>query len=307
MGLFKTLNGYRVSFLKKIFNINDLLVLVAIIIFGVTNVVIKLGLREMSPLSFVGFRMILTSLFMLGLLKAMEKSIGTNRSDFGHFCLLGLFGYTIFHLVFTIGINLTTAAAAAFLMATSPLCGAIIAVLLGLEKVSKKMILGILISLCGVGLLVSKDVPQTFDLANALVGDLLIVGAAFAFTLFTVLAKPALKKNSPLKVNTYSIVTGTIFMIPFTLPSVVSKDWLSLSPVGWFSIVFCVVITAGVSYTLWNRGVAKIGASKTQIYQNLTPVVTASLSIPVLGEMISPLQVLGALIAIIGVYIARRG
>ena len=72
-------------------------------------------------------------------------------------------------------------------------------------------------------------------------------------------------------------------------------------------MAFCIFITAGVSYTLWTRGVAKIGAAKTQIYQNLVPVTTVCLAFPILGERISSHQVVGGLVAIFGVYIARRG
>ena len=296
-----------VSILKTILNINDLLVFLAAVIFGATNAFIKLALREIDPLSFVGFRMILTSLFMWLLLRVCEKNTDTRRSDFWQFWLLGLFGYGVFHLIFTIGINYTTASDTAILMATSPLYGVILATLLGIDKVRKNMFMGILISICGIMILVSKDVSGSFRLIRPLMGNLLILVAAVSFAVYTVLAKPILGRNSPLKVNTYSLMTGTVFLLPFTLPSVTRHNWLSLSTSSWFVLLFCIIITAGVGYTLWNHGVAKIGPARTQIYQNITPVVTISFAVPLLGEAISVFQVLGALIAILGVYIARRG
>ena len=43
------------------------------------------------------------------------------------------------------------------------------------------------------------------------------------------------------------------------------------------------------------------------IYHNMVPVITISFAIPILGETISFLQFLGAVVAIAGIYIARRG
>jgi drug/metabolite transporter (DMT)-like permease len=293
--------------MEKTFNINDLFLLLSVVILATTNVLVKLALSEIGPLSFVGFRMVLTSLFMLGLLWAVEKDLRLNRRDFWPLCILGLFGYGSFHLLFTVGLDYTTSSDASILIATSPLYAAMLAPLLGAEKFGKKVIIGILISLCGVVIIVSKDIPRSFHFDRSVWGNLMEIGAAFSFAIFNVLAKPALERNSTLKVTTYSIIAGTVFLLPFTLREVVRQEWLSLSATGWFILAFCVVFTAGVSYTLWNRGIARIGAAKTQIYQNLIPVTTVSLAHPILGEALSFPQVLGGLVALIGVYIARRG
>jgi drug/metabolite transporter (DMT)-like permease len=293
--------------LKSIFNINDFLVLLVIIIWGASNTIIKLALREISPMGFVGLRLILSSFFMLAMLKISEKNIGASFSDFLKFTLLGLLGYGIFHPLFTAGLNYTTAADCSIIMATSPLFGVIISIAMQIEKVNKKNVLGILISLIGVFIVVSKDLPSTLAWATRFTGNLLMVGAVISFAFYTVLAKPTLEKNSPLKVNTYSIVTGTVILLPMAIKPVLSQNWLAVSPLAWFVLLFCVIISTGLSYTLWYRGVAQIGPTRTMIYHNLIPVTTISFAIPILGETISFYQVLGAFIAVIGIYIARKG
>jgi drug/metabolite transporter (DMT)-like permease len=293
--------------LKNIFNINDFLVLLVIIIWGASNTIIKLALREISPMGFVGLRLILSSFLMLAMLKISEKNIGASFSDFLKFTLLGLLGYGIFHPLFTAGLNYTTAADCSIIMATSPLFGVIISIAMQIEKVNKKNVLGILISLIGVFIVVSKDLPSTLAWATRFTGNLLMVGAVISFAFYTVLAKPTLEKNSPLKVNTYSIVTGTVILLPMAIKPVLSQNWLAVSPLAWFVLLFCVIISTGLSYTLWYRGVAQIGPTRTMIYHNLIPVTTISFAIPILGETISFCQVLGAFIAVIGIYIARKG
>jgi drug/metabolite transporter (DMT)-like permease len=293
--------------LKNIFNINDFLVLLVIIIWGASNTIIKLALREISPMGFVGLRLILSSFFMLAMLKISEKNIGASFSDFLKFTLLGLLGYGIFHPLFTAGLNYTTAADCSIIMATSPLFGVIISIAMQIEKVNKKNVLGILISLIGVFIVVSKDLPSTLAWATRFTGNLLMVAAVISFAFYTVLAKPALEKNSPLKVNTYSIVTGTVILLPMAIKPVLSQNWLAVSPLAWFVLLFCVIISTGLSYTLWYRGVAQIGPTRTMIYHSLIPVTTISFAIPILGETISFYQVLGAFIAVIGIYIARKG
>jgi drug/metabolite transporter (DMT)-like permease len=179
--------------------------------------------------------------------------------------------------------------------------------LMGAGKANRRVFIGILVSILGVAIIVSGGLPTSFQLLGSTLGDLLIMGGAISFAIYTVFAKPLLASNSPLKVNTYMGLAGTVFLLPLTYSHLTLADWASVSLRVWAILLFCIVITAGVSLTLWYRGVSKIGPTKTQIYQNLIPVTTIASAVPLLGETVSALQVLGALVAVMGIYIARRG
>lgn len=286
---------------------NDLFVVIAVAIWGASNPLVKFALYEISPNAFVGVRLILSSFLMLGALQRSEKSLRTNRADFFKFSLLGLFGYGIFHPLFTAGLKYSTASDCGIIMALSPLFGVIISLLMGMEKVTRNHFIGILISLVGVSILIGKDLPDIRNRSAHFIGNLFFLGAVISFAFYTVLAGPVLAKNSPLKVSAYAIVMGTIFSLPLTMRPMAEQNWPALSATAWIIVGFSAAMANCVSYTLWYRAVSKIGPARTMIYHNLVPVVTILLAIPILGEAVSRYQLLGAAVAISGIYIARRG
>ncbi len=77
---------------RPAFNINDLLVLLVIVIWGITNTFVKLALQETDPLTFLGIRTILTSLYMFFLLWIIEKKVSIRRGDLGSFLWVGFLG-----------------------------------------------------------------------------------------------------------------------------------------------------------------------------------------------------------------------
>ncbi len=292
---------------RPAFNINDLLVLLVIVIWGITNTFVKLALRETDPMTFLGIRTILTSLYMFFLLWIIEKKVSIRRGDLGSFLWVGFLGYTLFQFFYTIGFYYTTASSAAMILSTSPLYGVILSIVWGGEKAGRGVWAGILISILGVAIIISGGTLHSWRQMGSMLGELLIMGAAISFAFYTVFAKPLLLSNSPLKVNAYTGIAGTLFLLPLTYDHLTPSNWASISFTVWAILLFCIIITAGISLTLWYRGVSRIGPTKTQIYQNLVPVTTISSAIPILGETVSLLQVLGAAVAIIGIYIARRG
>jgi drug/metabolite transporter (DMT)-like permease len=70
-------------------------------------------------------------------------------------------------------------------------------------------------------------------------------------------------------------------------------------------VVYAGVLAIGVAYILWNRGVRKIGSSRTAAYQNLTPVVALLVAWAWLEEVPTPLQLAGAAVILVGISLAR--
>ena len=75
---------------------------------------------------------------------------------------------------------------------------------------------------------------------------------------------------------------------------------------GWIGMVLAHLFYAGamIGYFV---AIAKIGAASTTIFSNLEPIVAIVTAFFVLGQALSPLQLLGALIVVAALYIATRG
>ncbi|MCX5907526.1 MAG: DMT family transporter, partial [Deltaproteobacteria bacterium] len=175
--------------MKASFNINDLLVLLVIVIWGANNALMKLALAEIPLISFVGLRLISASIILFALLALSAKGLRISRGDLGRLSMIGFFGYTLFHPMFAAGLHYSTATDCALIMGTGPLFGGVIALSMGIERLTVRIIVGILISLFGVLVIVAKDLSGTLDIATRLGGNLILLAGVIFLSLSTVLGK----------------------------------------------------------------------------------------------------------------------
>jgi drug/metabolite transporter (DMT)-like permease len=166
---------------------------------------------------------------------------------------------------------------------------------------------GIIISFVGFYLVISNQYGGVQFSQKSLLGDVLIFTGNIFWALFTVFSWPMLKRYSPLKLSTLTMVYGTIFYVPFCLKNVLTADYSALSLNAWAILAYSAVFSLVIPYIVWYSSVKRIGNSKTAIYDNLVPILTILIAYHMIDERITPVQALGALIILVGVYLTRVG
>src|SRR5207248_9165142 len=123
------------------------------------------------------------------------------RRDLLRMAVLGLFGHGIFQVCFALGIARTTAANTSLLLALSPIVVALIAAGIKAERLLARAWIGVLASFGGVAVLVlGSGNGASLGLSGNL-GDLLILIGAVSWAIFTVMARPMLRRYSSLQLN----------------------------------------------------------------------------------------------------------
>ena len=98
---------------------------------------------------------------------------------------------------------------------------------------------------------------------------------------------------------------GTIALVALGGPSIWALEVNAISPGAWLGAVYSGVFALAVAYLIWNHGLEHIGGPRTAAFSNLVPVVALVTASLWLGEDTSPTQVVGAIIIIAGVWVAR--
>lgn len=277
------------------------------VIWGINFPVIKASLSEIPPLAFNALRFPLASLTVFLILRAAGPLPRPSRGDVFRLVALGVLGNLVYQVFFIFGADATLAGNASILLATSPAWTLALSTLRRHESPGAQVWVGILATLSGMCLVVLGGGLDVGLEGSSLKGDLLIVCAAFTWSLYTVGSRNLVLRYGSLPVTAWTLWVGSAGLVLLGLPSLSTTSAGQVSRLGWFGVAYAGALAIGLAYVLWYRGVQRIGNSRTAAYQNLTPVIALGVAWVWLGEVPGKLQVVGAAVILAGVSLARFG
>lgn len=291
---------------SKSFSSVDVLLVVMSFVWGLNFTIIKSALNFFQPLSFNALRFGLASILLLFFLKLMEKNLKIQRTDVKRFIILALIGNTLYQILFINGIFRTTAGNSSLILATTPIFVAMFNAYLGIEKVERRIWQSVIISFTGIALIVlGSGKPVSFN-AQTLQGDILILACTICWSAYTVLSKPLLKRYSPLKLVSLTVAMGTPPLIALAAPSMAAQKWKAIPLEAWLGLAYSACLAVAIGYAIWYTGVSRIGSAKTALYEYLITIIAIAASWILLGETMSSLQLMGAILVFIGLYLPRK-
>ncbi len=265
----------------------------------------KDALDELTPLAFNALRFILASVTVAMLLRAQGRRMLPPRPrDWKKIVPLALAGHVAFQLCFIYGLDRTRAGNAALLLATCPLWVVVLSGLLGRERFSWAVACGAVCTFAGTILLVVGGADAVGSSAE---GDLIMVGAAVLWALYTIFGRRMVKRHGSLEVTAWTLWAGTPIVVVAGLPGMAQAGLGSLSLSTWIALLHSGLLAIAVAYSIWYRAVGAIGQSRTAVYQNLVPVFALAAAWAWLGETPGLVQLAGASVILAGLVVARRG
>lgn len=276
------------------------------ILWGVSFIGTKMALETLTVFSYVFFRFFLASIIFIFLLqrRGMPR---LDRSMVIRMIVLALlqpFGYFLFE---TLGLKYTAATKASLLIALIPLAVAGASRLILKEKIRKKTLAGIILSVGGVFLLVIGGPEGLESLGGAVKGDLFILGAVFSGAFYMILTRDISRKLSPFYITAFQIFLGTLFFLPFFLVDLPKVDWPGVSLRSAGGVLYNVLGGTLGGFLCYNFALTHLKASTVAVFVNGIPIVTALAAWIILGEVLAPLQMAGGAIVLLSVILTTGG
>ena len=273
-----------------------------VVIWGLNFAVAKRALETLDPLAFNALRYLLASAFVFVVLRRQGRLDLPAREDWKRIGVLGMLGNGIYQLVFIIGLDLTTAGSGSLMFAVMPVFVLILERWSGVRHALRSWV-GAAASIVGVGL-VSGAALRLVG-AEALLGNLLMIAAAAFWALYTQGSQPLIRRYGAVRTTAWTLWTGAGFIFLVGVPSLLRQDWAAVDGVSWGGLFYSAFLSIGLAYLLWSRSVGKLGGSRPAIYSNLTPVVALAAGALWLGERVTALSLIGAVLVIGGVMLVR--
>lgn len=267
---------------------------------------VKMGIMAIGPLAFSFLRFILSALLMFFVLYITEKNPWVEVKDLPYFLFLGLLGFGIYQPLWSYGLKLSLASHSALILSLSPVVVSLVAFLRKEELVGGINLSGVIVGFGGVMFLVSQGGSGDYSSESVLYGDLLTLGAAISWGLYSYFGKNMVKKYSPLKTSTWSILWGLMFMFPICIGETLQIRAEDFSFSLLLSLSYSVVLSSLVAYIIWMQCVREIGATRTVSSQYITQVVGVIAAWMIFGEPLGWQVFLGMAFISLGLWLVNR-
>lgn len=274
------------------------------IIWGTTFISTKVLLNEMQPIDVLIYRF-LAGYLVLMLICPKPLPFTGLKEEFWYLAA-GLSGVTIYFLCENIALTYTYAANVGVIVSTAPMFTALLAFLfLKEERPKKYFFFGFLVAMSGI-LLINYNGRVTLKLNP--IGDILAIGAAFVWAVYSIIIKKHLNMDEKMIAATRRIIFyGLISMLP--VGAMMGFRW---NPTGLLkpeiigNLLYLSIGATSICYVIWNWTVKEIGALRASVYIYIVPVITIMASAIFLGEKPGIVTITGAFLTIVGLLLSEK-
>jgi drug/metabolite transporter (DMT)-like permease len=228
---------------------------------------------------------------------------GLTRGDAVRVAAAGLLVVVGYHMFLNVGTRYTTAGIAALVVALAPGLTMLLAFTVGLDRISRRRIVGLAVAFSGVAIVVALGSGSDLSFESAR-GPLIVLGAPLAFALYNVILKPLLGRYDLLALTAATSLVGTVGLSPFVRGStldVVADATASEAAL----LLYLGVLATLLGYIFWNAGLKGLGPTRAVTYAYAIPPLAVTFGAILLGEPVTIWLALGGALVVGGIAAAQ--
>jgi drug/metabolite transporter (DMT)-like permease len=276
-----------------------------LLMWSVNYVAAKIALVHFDPITLVAFRFEVAGAVMLAIYLAQRRRMALERRHIWIFAYLAFLGVVVNQGLFTIGLNYTTSAHSALIVAMDPILILALARAMGIESLTPGKVIGMGLAFVGIALLETENGSPAHS--PLLFGDLISLGGAVGFSIYAVLAKRIADQYDAVALNTFNCVGAAILFLPLAIRQGIQLRWSSVPWQGWAGMCYMAVFSSVLAYLLFYWALRHMDASRVAVINYLQPILVILLATAFLSEHLTRHLLAGTALVLLGVYLAERG
>ncbi|NDK32437.1 DMT family transporter [Nesterenkonia haasae] len=256
---------------------------------------------ELSPLPLALLRLLAGVVVLTGLLALSRRAslFLPNRRALLFATGYGILWFALYTVAFNWAHHFADAGTVSLIVNVNPLLVAIGAGLFFNERISRRLLTGMAISLMGIGLITAAGGTE----ALAASGILLALLAAFLFAGGTLVQKLALRETSPLTATWLGCVAGTVSLLPFLGQTI--QEVSVASSTTLIAALYLGVGPTALAFWFWGYAMTRFPAGRVASFALTVPAIVVVMSALFLHELPPSLAIIGGAISLLGVGVAQ--
>lgn len=231
------------------------------------------------------------------------KPLHLGRRGWFTLALMAFCGITLNQIFYIGGIARTSVTHAGLIQAVQPVLVLLLAFVLGMEALSFRKWVAMLLAFVGVGTLLVGRPPQ--GSTARWTGDLMLFVACAVFAYYTILMKDAAAIYDGVTLNALVFGLGAFLLLPFCARSVGQVRWAHIPAQAWWGLTYMVLFGSFVAYLIYAYALQELAASKVAAFSYLQPLMAVALGVWLMREQVTMRIAAGGAMILAGVYLAQ--
>jgi drug/metabolite transporter (DMT)-like permease len=275
---------------------------------GGTFIAGRIVAQNVGPYSASFLRFAVASLFLIFFAwKAEGRFPAVKRNRIIPVILLGLTGVFAYNIFFFKGLKIIGAGRAALIIANNPVLITLLSSLFFKERLSLVKIAGVVISVSGAIVVISRGNPLEMLNGGLGWGELYIFCCVLSWVAFSLIGKSVMSELSPIVSVTYSSVIGAVFLFVPAYFEGITSGFANYSVPEWLGIIYLGFFGTVLGFVWYYEGIKKIGPSRAGLFINFVPVSAVFLAFFILREPVTISLLIGTILVSAGVYLTNSG
>ena len=242
-----------------------------------------------------------TAMLLFVLLRRGAGSLRVVRRDLLFLFPLGILGIGAFYWLYFFTVRESTVGTAAILLYSSPAFVALLAWIFLKETLGLLRLLALTLTFGGIFLVVGGYDPGTLEVSPLVLTAGLLSGLTYG--LYSIFGKPMAGHLEPAVILSYALGFGSLLLVLAALPTFYTL--VGLSSRSYTLLFMLAVVHTALAFGLYTVGLKRLDAGQAAIVATVEPVVAGAIGVVLLGEKLTALKVIGALLVLAGAALAQ--
>ena len=276
--------------------------------FGSSMVVSRFGVGQFEPSTYIGIRMIMSSLMALAVYRlATGRRLPRDRELWKRAGLLGIFGTAVPMTCVITSLQYQSSGVASILLSTGPAITIILAhFTLPDELLSRRKVFGVSLALGGAMLLAISGEDGLPDAQTAAPTGYLFVTVAMIFSsVMIIYARKRLTSYDAYDVGSIRIFSTALAVMPLSLLTV-GFDVSAVTEAGYLALLYSAIVGTFLGLLLSFYNIKRFGATPAVMTTYIIPIVAGIGGVLVLGEEFTTTMLIGMGVIVGGIALLQE-
>ena len=262
---------------------------------------------EIPPLTLNVFRWISVWFILIPFTyKEIFKNLSYIKKNWLVISFMGVITISTFNSVVYFALNYTQVINAVLMLSAIPAATIVLSSLMKIEKTNIFQLLGLVLSIIGIGSIISNGDIQKIISLDFNKGDMWMLVCVITWSLYSTLLKKNNFKLSQFTLIQLMVSVGILFLIPqFFYEKSIGLE-LNLDKNFFLILIYVAIFPAIAAYYFWQKGIEIIGPNRASMFIQLMPLFSAVMAIIIFKEKFELYHFVGAIFILSGIYLSNR-